>query len=151
MPCAAPISGTPRLGLAQPPPFVVGENGLKPATKSPQYYASVFMAMAEEKADYMDKHMAALGGRKLAIDHSFKAAKLIRLGNGGGRACGAVLTVMNEYCQPTAQFLTATKSLSEVAPALATMAANRGQLSQGVRNNGGLCLHAYTRLSSMCA
>ena len=46
----------------------------------------------------MGMWLAAMGGRILKLDHSFKMTKRIR-DLGGHKSFGAVLTVMNEYCQ----------------------------------------------------
>jgi hypothetical protein len=42
--------------------------------------------------------LAAIGGKVLKLDHSFKLTKRVRDG-AGRKSFGAVLTVMNEFCQ----------------------------------------------------
>lgn len=46
----------------------------------------------------MGMWLVALGGTIIKLDHSFKLVRRIR-GSDGERQFGAVLTVMNEFCQ----------------------------------------------------
>ena len=63
--------------------------------------------------------MSTITGTTRTADHTgtFKVTKYIR-DETAKRVYGAVLTIMNEYCQIVAQYMVETKSWLEVAPAL---------------------------------
>jgi hypothetical protein len=110
-----------------------GSDGFVRYNPNPQYLAGMVLA-TEEAYAYMLDDLECLGGEILKLDHTFKTATYIREAD-GQPAFTAVLTIMNEFTQILAQFMTHTKSLDELQEQLKDIAQNYEKLHLQVSMN----------------
>jgi flagellin-specific chaperone FliS len=81
------------------------------------YLISVYLADFKRRQEHLACHLASIGGRALAGDHTFQTAKHVTEVN-GSKSYEAVFDMNNEYGQIVALLFTATKSMDEIAPQL---------------------------------
>ncbi len=86
------------------------------------YTAKALSALHAEQVESSNKVMASLGGRTLSVDAGIKNAPKVRLspGQGNGRVCTAIHTVLNEHKEVIGQYC-CSNSTKELAAGLLDM------------------------------
>jgi hypothetical protein len=83
-----------------------------------EYLRTVYCVDGARDLPWITQRLSMVDGEILAVDHSFKAAKKIKIQDELSRkfipAFGATLTVFNEYHQVSGQYLTRSKSYKDV-------------------------------------
>ena len=109
----------------QPPPQFeqLGSAGFaKPYIPSPQYLSSAWLEAVKPQLEWAKRHMSAVTGKFICLDHTFRVAKYVRRRD-GKQAYKCVLTVYNELGLVLGQYFTYTTSMLEVEDALRKIAA----------------------------
>jgi hypothetical protein len=81
------------------------------------FLREVYLADFKSRQKHLACHLASIGGRVLAGDHTFQTAKHVTEVS-GAKSYEAVFDMNNEFGQITCLLFTATKSMDEIAPQL---------------------------------
>lgn len=86
----------------------------------PQYLIELYVRQFNQKANYYARCLAALGGKAICGDHTFKTAKNVTAAS-GARLFAAVWDMMNEIGQVISLIFTESKSMDEIQATLSTL------------------------------
>jgi hypothetical protein len=111
----APVASTST--LKTPQVFPMPKIGEFRAGMGAGFLRELYLAHFKRRQEHLACHLASIGGRALAGDHTFQTAKHVTQVS-GTKSYEAVFDMNNEYGQIVALLFTASKSMEEIAPQL---------------------------------